>query len=112
VARVKPISGNVASVLIVVGIVFGVIAALTGQMNLLQGWLVASYVAVALAFAVGLTITDPWVARLERTAAESPDHEPSDELRAVIDDGRARIASWTLGLLIAVIVFLMVVKPI
>ena len=111
VTRVRPLSGPLAGGLMIAGIVFGFLAALTGQMDLLRPWLVLSYVAVAAAFVLGATITDPWVDRLAESAANSPDDASSDELIRVIEDPRARFATGGLLVLIAVLVFLMVVKP-
>lgn len=111
VDKVKPLSGPIATGLFLAGVVFGIIAALTGQIDLLRPWLIAAYVAFIVAVAIGVTITDPWVARLEQAAAASPDGSASPELAAVVDDGRARIGAWALQGMTAFIVFLMVVKP-
>ena len=94
-----------------IGIVAGIIAALTGNMSLLAPWLVMSYLAVAAAFAIGMGVMQPWAKRLHGAAAASTDGTASPELRAIIDDGRARAGSWALVGLIAILVFLMVVKP-
>jgi hypothetical protein len=111
VTRVKPLSGPVASALFIAGVLFGVLAALAGHIDLLRPWLIMAYVSFAAALAIGITITDPWVERLERAAAESPDNRPSGALGALIADRRARIGTWALQGLIAWLVFLMVVKP-
>ncbi|MCV0403848.1 MAG: hypothetical protein K5924_09060 [Chloroflexi bacterium] len=108
--RVRPLA-NLSTILFLVGVAFGVIAALAGQINLLATWLILAYVAFLAAMAIGITITDPWVGRLERAAAESPADAPSDALREVIADPRARAATWALMALVAIIVFVMVVKP-
>jgi len=94
-----------------IGIVAGIIAALTGNMNLLAPWLLMAYVAVAAAFAIGMGVMQPWARRLHAAAAASLDGAASPELRSVIDDGRARAGSWALVGLIALLVFLMVVQP-
>jgi hypothetical protein len=109
VERVKPL-GNLSTVLFVAGIVFGLVAVVTGGFDFLRPWLVMSYVAVAAAFAIGITVTDPWIERLG-TAAASSDEGASAQLRAVIDDPRARYATIALMVIIALLVFLMVVKP-
>jgi hypothetical protein len=109
VAKVRPLA-NVSTVLFLTGIAFGIVAALTGQMNLLAPWLLLSYVAVAGAFAIGIFITDPWVTRLEAAAAASGDAASAD-LQAVVAEAPARIGTWVLMALITVLVFLMVVKP-
>jgi hypothetical protein len=109
VERVKPL-GNLSGALFLAGIVLGVVAALTGGFDLLRPWLLMSYVAVAAAFAVSAVLIDPWIARLG-TAATSSDDGASAQMRGVIDDPRARYASVALMVIIAVLIFLMVVKP-
>jgi hypothetical protein len=109
VTRVRPL-GNVSTVLFLAGIAFGIVAALTGQMNLLAPWLILSYIAVASAFAIGIFITDPWVSRLESAATAAGDAS-SAELAGVVAEAPARIGTWVLMALIATLVFLMVVKP-
>lgn len=69
-----------------------------------------SYVAVAGAIAIGILITDPWVTRLEAAARASDDGAAAD-LAVVIGEAPARIGTWVLMGLIALLVFLMVVKP-
>ena len=110
VTRSEPLN-RASDALFGIGIVAGIIAALTGNMNLLAPWLVLSYVAVAAAFAVGMLVIAPWSKRLHAAAAASPDGTASPELRAVIDDAGARTGSWVLVGLIALLVFLMVVQP-
>lgn len=111
IERVKPLSGPIATGLFLAGLAFGVGAALTGQFDLLRPWLVASYVVFVGAMLTGITVIDPWVAALEREAATSPVEAASPTLRAVIDDRRARIGAAGLQGAIALLVFLMVVKP-
>ena len=111
VEKVKPLSGPIATCLFLAGVAFGIVAALTGQIDLLRPWLIAAYVAFITAVAIGVVITDPWVVRLEQAAAASPDGTASPELVAVIDEPRARIGAWALQGMIAFMVFLMVAKP-
>lgn len=111
VGRIRPVTGPIATGLLLAGLVFGVLAALTGQISLLAPWLILAYVAFVAATVIGFTITDPWVNRLERAAGASEDDRPSDALEAVIADPAARIGSWALMALVATLVFLMVVKP-
>lgn len=110
VSRSEPLS-KASDAFFGVGIVAGIIAALTGNMNLLAPWLILSYVAVAAAFAVGMLVIAPWSKRLHAAAAASPRDAASAELLSVIHDGRARAGSWVLVGLIALLVFLMVVQP-
>lgn len=104
-------AGRLIPILFVVGLVFGILAALTGQIDLLRPWLVASYVVFAIAMAMGPLLAAPWGARLGAATFASPLDAPSAELVAAIHDRRG-IVSATIGLTaIVVIVFLMVVKP-
>jgi hypothetical protein len=109
-AHVKPL-GNVSTMLLLIGVAFGVVAALVGQIDLLSPWLISAYVVFGLAMAVGVTITDPWAGRLHAAAAASSDEAPSPELIAVIEDRRALVATGALMVLLATLVFIMVVKP-
>lgn len=110
VSRVRPLA-NLSTLFFLAGIAFGFVAALSGQMNLLAPWLILSYVAVAGAFLIGMLVTDPWVGRLHTAASTSPDGEASAELQAVIAEPLARSGTWALMVLVAILVFLMVVKP-
>jgi hypothetical protein len=109
VAKTRPLA-NLSSVLLLVGIAFGIVAALTGQFNLFAPWLLLSYVAVAAAFGIGMLVTDPWVNRLE-AAAIAGEGGASAGLAAVVAETPARIGTWITMGLIAILVFLMVVKP-
>lgn len=110
VPRIRPL-GNVATIFFLAGVTFGIVAALTGQMNLLAPWLLLSYTAFVGATLIGVLVTDPWAARLEAAAIATADGGSSDALGAVIGDPVARAGTWALMLLIAALVFLMVVKP-
>jgi len=111
VKSVKVLVGPVAIGLLLSGLTFGFIAALTGQMNLLAPWLILAYVAVVAAAVLGFAITDPWVGRLDRAALASPTDAASADLVAVIREPAARYATFALMFLIAFLVFVMVVKP-
>jgi hypothetical protein len=111
VERVKPL-GNAATGLFLAGAVFGVIAALTGQINPFAPWLLLAYGFFVLAIVVGVTITDPWMARLGAAAATADGAGgTSDELRGIVAEPRARWGTILLMAIVATIVFLMVVKP-
>lgn len=109
VPRVRPL-GNAATILFLTGVAFGIVAALTGQMNLLAPWLLLAYVAFVAATLIGIFVTDPWVTRLEKAAAGTGD-AASPSLDEVISDPIPRAGTWALMVLVAVLVFLMVVKP-
>lgn len=106
----RPLS-NLATLFFVAGVVFGLVAAITGQFNLLAPWLLLSYAAFVAASILGFLVTDPWAARLEAAAVESVDEAPSERLIEVIGEPAARAATWAMMALMATLVFLMVVKP-
>lgn len=110
VPRVRPL-GNIATALFLSGFVFGIVAALTGQINLLAPWLILAYVAFVGATLIGALVSDPWTKRLGEAAVASPDDAPSDGLRGVIADPVARAGTWALMVLVAALVYFMVVKP-
>lgn len=111
VRQVKLLVGPVALGLLLSGLAFGFLAALSGQLNLLAPWLLLAYGAVVVASVLGFAVTDPWMGRLERAAESSPLESPSAQLIAVIREPGARYATVALMLLIAFLVFVMVVKP-
>lgn len=110
VAQVRPL-GNASTVLFLAGVGFGIVAALTGQFDLLAPWLILSYAAFVGAMLIGILVTEPWANRLAEAAGASPDDAPSEALRAVIAEPAARAGIWALMALVAILVFLMVVKP-
>ena len=103
--------GKVSTVLFVGGLVFGLLAAWSGELNFLAPWLVAAYVLVVAAIVIGVTVTDRWAARLTAVAGSVQGDGPSPELESVIGNRSARIASAVLMAILATIIFLMVFKP-
>ena len=110
VAHLAERIGKVLPVFFVGGAVFGLLAALTGELDYTAPWLLATYVLIVVAIVTGILFSDPWVARL-RTAAVASGDASSAELSAVIDEPRAKIASAWLLFTIVAIIFLMVFKP-
>jgi hypothetical protein len=110
VPRVRPL-GNASTAFFLIGVAFGIVAALTGQIDLLAPWLLLAYAAFVGATLIGILVMDPWTARLEAAAVATADGGSSDALRAVVGDPVARAGSWALMFLVAALVFLMVVKP-
>lgn len=102
---------KVTPLLFLVGLGFGLAAAIVGGINLLAPWLVASYVVFAIAMAVGATMSDPWATSVGRAAEASPAGAPSAELTAALHDRRGIVSTAILMTALSVIVFLMVVKP-
>jgi hypothetical protein len=111
IERTKPL-GSISGGLFILGFVFGILAAVTGQIDLLRPWLIASYILFAGAFAISLGVLDPWVGRLQAASVATTEAGgQSEPLQEVIDDPVARAAAWGLQVMVVLIVFLMVVKP-
>ncbi len=104
-------AGKLIPMLFVTGLVFGIIAAVAGEFDLLRPWLIVSYVLFAIAMGVGALVSDPWAKRLGQAAFASPADAPSAELRAAVHDRRGVVGSTILMASIVVLIFLMVVKP-
>lgn len=103
--------GKAVPILFVVAALLGFGAVFTGSFDPLRPWLLASYVVFVIAMAVGGLMTAPWSKRVAEAAFASPVDTPSQQLRAAIHDPRGMISTVILLSAIAVLVFLMVVKP-
>lgn len=104
-------AGKATAPIFLLGLAFGLVAALAGQFDLLRPWLLASYVVFAVAMATGALVSGPWAQRVGKAAFASPTDAPSAELQAAVHDRRGVIASAVLMTAIVVIIFLMVAKP-
>lgn len=103
--------GKLIPILFLVGLVFGLIAAVTGELDLLRPWLIASYVVFAIAMATGALLSGPWAKGVADAALASPTDAYSPELEAAVHDRRGLVSTAILMTAIVVIVFLMVAKP-
>lgn len=91
------------------GILFGVLTALSGSIDLSTPWLVTSYALVFLLIATNL-VFERWTRRVD-AAVKREDGGAQDSLQAVLRD---RVGALSLGGMILTtlgIVFVMVVKP-
>jgi hypothetical protein len=103
--------GKSVPVLFIAGLIFGLLAAWTGQFNLLAPWLLISYALFAFAMALGSLVTEPWTKRVTEAAFVSPSDAPSAELRAAMADRRGPLSAAALVVAIVAFVFVMVFKP-
>jgi hypothetical protein len=80
--------------LFVAGLACGIVAALTGQINLLAPWLLLSYAAFVGGMLIGVLVLDRWTLRLEAAAVAASDGGTSDGLREIIADAGGRAGTW------------------
>ena len=105
--RFAPIGGG----LFLLGIALGLITALTGSLDLLQPWLIISYVLAAVVLINAFAYHIPTANRLKALAAASPDDAPSPELRAAIDAPVGPVMNIVDTVVWLALIFVMVVKP-
>jgi uncharacterized membrane protein len=110
-AAERRLTNLVGAPLLVAGIVFGFIAALTGGFDLTAQWLILAYVLVAVNFVNGIGFYDPHAKRLAAAAEASVETTPSAELRALIESPRTWIVPGLDLVLWVAIIFVMVMKP-
>jgi len=87
------------------GIVFGIVAALTGSIDLTAKWLLSAYVIVVLLGANGLS-AERWMRQVERAADAG-----GEELSAWQRSSRPLWSTGLAVLLTLAVVFVMVIKP-
>ena len=104
--RFAPLGGG----LFLLGIALGIVAALSGAIDLLQPWLISAYVLSAVVLIVAFTYHVPTANRLKELTAASP-NEPSPELRAEIDAPSGKVILVLDTLVWLALIFVMVVKP-
>lgn len=98
--------GRVGGVMYVLGIVFGVAAALTGAIDLTAQWLITAYVLLVLLIANGL-LGERWMHRVHG-AAEAGD---SKEVERLAGAPRVKVLLSVMVALTLAIIYVMVVKP-
>jgi len=98
--------------LVVLSIIFGVAAALAGQIDLTAPWLITAYGVLILGF-VGLGLGGGLrhIERLKGAVAASPVDKPSAELVALVNHPWSYVVTFGPPTLMAALVYLMVVKP-
>jgi uncharacterized membrane protein len=99
--------------LLTLGVVFGLLAAVTIGWNLAAGWLVLAYVLIALIYLVGFGIGVPYFGRVRAAFRDLPDDEGASTpaLRRVLDDRRGTFGLVASVVLYAAIIYVMVAKP-
>jgi small-conductance mechanosensitive channel len=105
--RFQPLGGA----LLVLGIVFGVVTALTAKLDLTAPWLLIAYGLVVLVFITGISFHAPRGRKLKELANSSPDDQPSEALRALINAPSARLVVVVDSLIWLGLIYVMVAKP-
>jgi hypothetical protein len=106
------ISNRASFPLLILSILLGIGAALTGQISLTAPWLVASYVVLVAGFAgIGLFGGFRHLERIKAASHASPVDAPSDELVALLEHPWTAAVSYLPPLVMATVIYLMVVKP-
>jgi hypothetical protein len=103
----------VAITLFLGGIVFGILTALTGGMDLTAGWLILAYILAAAIVIDGVLFLDPWYRRLRKAANHADSATAAEEFHRLVHAHRGRhLASLAVGTSLWVaILYVMVVKP-
>jgi uncharacterized membrane protein len=105
--RFQPIGGGI----FLLGIVFGFITAIVGDLDLTQTWLIIAYVLALLILVNAFAYHLPQARKLEAAAEASPDDQPSAQLRALVEAPSVIWVNVYDGLLWVAIIYVMVVKP-
>lgn len=106
-ARFQPVGGG----LFLLGIVFGFVAALTGDFDLTAAWLLVAYGLVVVILVTGIAYHGPRGKRLHQLAEASPEDQPTEALRAFIRAPSARVVTMLDTLVWLAIIYVMVAKP-
>jgi hypothetical protein len=106
-ARFQPAGGA----LLLLGLVFGFVTALTAEFDLLAPWLLVAYGLVVVVLVTGIAYHGPRGKKLQALAEASPENEPSEALRALIDAPSARVIAALDSLLWVALIYVMVAKP-
>jgi Predicted integral membrane protein (DUF2269) len=94
-----------------IGLIFGLVAIVVEGFSFLAPWLVSAYVIFAVATILGGVVDGPWMGKVGRAAAASPEVKASEELRALAHDRTSQYSARVGLIAIILIVFVMVVKP-
>ena len=98
-------------VLFTLGGILGFVAVFARKYGFFESWLVQSYVIFGVAFILGGAIQGQWIGKVRQAAESSPDDAPSDQLQRLLNDRKARYAFGLLYLAVALVVYIMVIKP-
>ena len=113
IRRVGPVVktiGNIGIAGVSLGVVFGIVTAIVGDLGLASTWLIVAYVLVGLLFVLG-PIEGAHAGKVTAAAVASPIEQPSPELEALVTDPKWPLLSYGSVVLYVLVIFDMVVKP-
>ena len=105
--RFAPIGGGI----FLLGIVFGFVTAIVGDLDLTQTWLIIGYVLAAVILLTAFVYHVPQARKLQAAAAASPDDAPSAELRTLVEAPSAIWVNVFDGAVWLALIYVMVAKP-
>ena len=111
VIALSEIGEKIANPLALISILFGIGAALAGQIDLTASWLIATYVLLGVAIGIGIFGGFRHIEQIKKAALASPSDAASDELVAAIKSRWTFAVSFLPPLIMATIILLMVLKP-
>jgi hypothetical protein len=101
----------VGGALFLLGIVFGVVAALTANLDLTVPWLLIAYGLVLVTAATGIAYHGPRARKLRMLVEESSEDEPSAALRKFVNQPMTRVVVAIDILVWLALIYVMVAKP-
>jgi hypothetical protein len=105
--RFAPIGGAV----FLLGIVFGFVTAIVGNLDLMATWLLIAYALALLILLLGVLYHGPQARRLKAAAEASPDDRPSEELHRLATAPGALAVNVVDAFAWLAIIYVMVAKP-
>jgi hypothetical protein len=105
--RFAPVGGGI----FLLGIVFGFITAISGDLDLTATWLVIGYVLAATILVTGFAYHMPYATTLKSAAEASSDDRASNEFRALVDAPSGRWVNAFDGVVWLALIYVMVAKP-
>jgi uncharacterized membrane protein len=103
--------GRIGGPLAILTSLFGIWVAYAAGYSLSAGWLIASYVVVAILVALGLGVHARWEAKVYKLALASSESAASPELRAAIDSPLDDVLNWVSLALWFALFYLMIFRP-
>jgi hypothetical protein len=108
--RISSRTGAIEGILALLGVGFGLTAAVVGGLNLLQGWLVLAYLLIGVAIVIG-TISGPYLGRAKAALEANDGDEPGPELEAILSAPWLYLSGLASTAVIVTIIWTMVFKP-